>query len=108
MNEGFRKSFLNLFKCFKRIQEPRRRMSLGCPVATNNGAEGALLASSERPSVKRKNKTTRFANECREDSEHLEELSRQQSLNNFDYHPNYNGIELDDSIVDLGNGKSIK
>lgn len=29
MNRGFRKAFLNLFRCFKRIHEPKRRISLG-------------------------------------------------------------------------------
>lgn len=32
MNRGFRKAFLNLFRCFKRFHEPRR-MSIGGTVA---------------------------------------------------------------------------
>lgn len=45
MNRGFRKAFLNLFRCFKRIHEPRR-MSIGGGIGTTiagngNGANGA-------------------------------------------------------------------
>lgn len=37
MNRGFRKSFLNLFRCFKRFHEPRR-ISIGYGGQPANGA----------------------------------------------------------------------
>lgn len=44
MNRGFRKAFLNLFRCFKRIHEPRR-MSIGGGIAATvvGGAPSASV-----------------------------------------------------------------
>lgn len=51
MNRGFRKAFLNLFRCFKRIHEPRR-MSIGGGIGNTiagggggGGGGGAASAS---------------------------------------------------------------
>lgn len=44
MNRGFRKAFLNLFRCFKKFHEPRR-MSIGGGVGTSGcvGTSGAAM-----------------------------------------------------------------
>lgn len=41
MNRGFRKAFLNLFRCFKRFHRPSRRMSAGGGGATTGNAAAA-------------------------------------------------------------------
>lgn len=45
MNRGFRKAFLNLFRCFKRIHEPKRKISIGGGGAA--GGNGAGVAATE-------------------------------------------------------------
>ena len=40
MNRGFRKAFLNLFRCFKRFHEPNRRMSIGGGAGISVGGGG--------------------------------------------------------------------
>lgn len=47
MNRGFRKAFLNLFRCFKRIHEPRR-MSIG---GGGGGGGGTTVATAGAPTA---------------------------------------------------------
>lgn len=44
MNRGFRKAFLNLFRCFKRFHEPRR-MSIGAIGGTGGGGGATVIAA---------------------------------------------------------------
>lgn len=44
MNRGFRKAFLNLFRCFKRFHEPRR-MSIGTVGGGGGGGGGGVGAT---------------------------------------------------------------
>lgn len=103
MSCGFRKSFLNLFRCFKRIHEPARKLSLGCSPAV---AEGPLITMN---SVNKNRKHTSFMPDCRdENDEGFGELSRQPSFTNFNYHNNYNSSHMDDSVIDDLNTISLR
>lgn len=99
MNSGFRKSFLNLFRCFKRIHEPKRKLSLGCPAVPG---DGPLINMS---SVNKGKKHGAFLPDCRDENDEgfgelVGELSRQPSFSNFHYHNNYNPSPMDDSVID--------
>lgn len=60
MNRGFRKAFLNLFRCFKRFHEPRR-MSIGGVGATAVGGAGAGVGGAPSAAVINGNGATQFS-----------------------------------------------
>lgn len=96
MNCGFRKSFLNLFRCFKRIHEPTRRLSLGCSPAVPTANPLVSLNTVNNKSKKQAS----FLPDCRdENDEGFGELSRQPSFNNFNYHNNFNPSHIDGNGV---------
>lgn len=63
MNRGFRKAFLNLFRCFKRIHEPRR-MSIGGGIGTTiagGGGGGGVVGGPPSASIIVGNGATQYS-----------------------------------------------
>lgn len=87
MNCGFRKAFLNLFRCLKTYQDPNA--SIGYSTGTLGVCGGGQLISTTLNSVRIKNynnnnnvtnRSTNFLEDCKEESSLFEQPSRQQSF----------------------------
>ncbi|CAO1385785.1 unnamed protein product [Diamesa serratosioi] len=106
MNIGFRKAFLNLFKCFKKMREPNRRVSMSGFCSAGGGAGGHGIIATTLHSLNRvesNNNNNLLTNNS--GSENYD-LSRQPSYSHYHYHSQYNRNEQEEvSLNDRSDNK---